>query len=136
MSNCPGDQQETGSVQFRKGESMKSLFSLIVVAGLLSLPLMAADYPKAEIFGGYQYLRVNDVFGTGFGFNANGWEASLTGNVNQWLGVTGDFGGVFKSVMGADLHIYTYGVGPPINFNHSTLFNPSLPALFARAHLG
>src|SRR5260370_28663647 len=106
MSNCPGDQQETGSVQFRKGESMKSLFSLIVVAGLLSLPLMAADYPKAEILRGYQYLPVNDVFGTGFGFNANGWGALFTWNVNQWLCLTRALGGVYQYHTGRDLPSY------------------------------
>ena len=115
---------------------MKTLLSLVVVAGLLSIPLMAADYPKAEIFGGYQYLRVNDVFSTGHGINFNGWEASLTGNVNQWLGVTGDFGGAYKSVSGANLHIYTYGGGPVINLNHAGVVNPFVHALFGGARLG
>ena len=115
---------------------MKSLLGLIVVVGLLSLPLLAADYPKAEVFGGYQYLRLNDVLGTGVGINANGWDASLTGNVNQWLGVTGDFGGTYKSATGGDLHFYTYTGGPVINLNHSGVVNPFVHALFGGARLG
>jgi hypothetical protein len=115
---------------------MKRLLGFIVVVSLLSLPLMAQNYPKAEIFGGYQYLRVNDVFSSGYGFNANGWAASLTGNVNQWLGVTGDFGGAYKSVSGADLHIYTYSGGPVVNLNHSGVVNPFVHALFGGARAG
>lgn len=39
-----------------------------------------------EIFGGYSYLRSN----TGSGFNANGWEGSLTGNFNRFFGLEVD----------------------------------------------
>src|SRR5260370_11621514 len=81
-------------------------------------------------------MRGKKLCGAGFGFNANGWGVLLTGNVNQWLGVTGDFGGVYKSVSGADLHIYTYGGGPVINLNHSGVVNPFVHALFGGARLG
>lgn len=113
---------------------MKVFLSLVVVMGLLSFPLMAQDYPKAEIFGGYQYERLNDLAGTGIGINANGWDASLAGNINQWFGVTGDFSGAYKSVSGGSLHVYTYTGGPVINLNHSGVVNPFVHALFGGAH--
>ncbi len=115
---------------------MQKFLVLVVFLGLFSFPLMAQDSPKAEVFGGYQYLRLNDVLGTGVDVNANGWEASVTGNVNQWFGVTGDFGGVYKSVTGADAHIYTYTGGPVINLNHSGVVNPFVHALLGGARFG
>lgn len=114
---------------------MKLFFTLIAVVGLLSFPLLAQDYPKAEIFGGYQYERLNDLAGTGIGINTNGWDASLAGNINQWLGVTGDFSGAYKSQNGASLHVYTYTGGPVVNLNHSGVVNPFVHALFGGAHV-
>lgn len=46
---------------------------------------VAQAAPRAEIFGGYQYTHFDG------GPNANGWNASLTGNVNSWFGITADF---------------------------------------------
>ena len=37
---------------FAKGGNMQKFLVLVVFLGLLSLPLMAQDYPKAEVFGG------------------------------------------------------------------------------------
>ena len=52
---------------------MQKLLVLIVFLGLLSFPLVAQDYPKAEVFGGYQFLHSE-------GEKFNGWNASVTGN--------------------------------------------------------
>jgi hypothetical protein len=78
---------------------MKTMcFAIIAVSLLFSLIAVAQEAPKAELFGGYQYTRLNPN-GAGTGFNFNGWNASLTGNANRWLGVTGDFSGIYKSIM-------------------------------------
>jgi hypothetical protein len=55
--------------------------SLCAVA-LLGLPARSVAQ-SGEIFGGYSYLRSN----SGPGFNANGWEGSLTGNFNRFFGL-------------------------------------------------
>lgn len=106
---------------------MKVLFALIAVVGLLSLPLVAQDYPKAEIFGGYQFLHSE-------GENLNGWNASLTGNFNKVVGVAGDFGGSYKTIDGVDLKVYTYTGGPVLNLNHSGMVNSFVHALLGGAH--
>jgi Outer membrane protein beta-barrel domain len=111
---------------------MNKLVLLVVFLGLLLLPAMAADTPKAEVFGGYQYTRVN-VEGTGFNFN--GWNASLTGNVNNWFGVTGDFSGAYKTESGVSVKVYTYTFGPTVSLNHEGKVNPFVHALFGGAHL-
>ena len=113
---------------------MKTLLSLIVVVGLLSVPLMAQDYAKAEIFGGYEYERLNNVVNSGVNINGNGWEASLTGNFNRYLGVTADFGGAYKTISGVDTKVYTYTGGPVFNLNHEGTINPFVHALFGGAH--
>lgn len=111
---------------------MKLLLTLIAVVGLLSFPVMAQDYPKAEVFAGYQFLHL----GNGADVNANGWNASLTGNFNRVLGVTADFSGSYKTISGVDAKIYSYTGGPVANFNHEGTVNPFVHALFGGAHLG
>ena len=111
---------------------MKTFLSLIVLVGLISFPLMAQDYPRAEVFGGYQYLHIGSM---GADVNANGWNASLTGNFNKWFGVTGDFSGAYKTVGSADARLYTYTGGPVINLNHGGTINPFVHVLFGGAHL-
>jgi hypothetical protein len=54
---------------------MRKLLTVTVLFLLASLAV-AQDYPKAEIFGGYQFSRQNSS-------NLNGWNASLTGNFNH-----------------------------------------------------
>jgi hypothetical protein len=84
---------------------MRQLMILALFVGLLSLPVLAQDFPKAEIFGGYQYTHFEG------GVDANGWNASLTGNFNRWLGVAADFSGAYKF---GD-HVHTYMFGPVIS---------------------
>ena len=60
---------------------MRKLASLILLLWLASLSAAAQDFPKAEIFGGYQLTRLD-------GTTLNGWNAALTGNLNHWFGVT------------------------------------------------
>jgi hypothetical protein len=74
---------------------------VIAIAGLA----MAQDSPKAEVFGGYSYLRVNPS-----GLNTNGWEAALTGNFGENFGITADFSGHYAR----GGHVYTYVFGPQI----------------------
>src|SRR5450755_2250666 len=111
---------------------MKLVLSLIVVASLLSLPLLAQDYPKAEVFAGYQLLHLG---GSGPTVNANGWNASLTGNFNNWFGVAADFSGAYKTVdiggaINVDTKVYSYAGGPVVNLNHGGKVNPFVHALF------
>ena len=66
---------------------------LLTVSFLLALPLvaLAQDAPKVEVFGGYSYLNPHN------GDDLNGWNASVTGNVNKWFGIKSDFSGYYES---------------------------------------
>jgi hypothetical protein len=112
---------------------MQKVVALLSLLLCLSVPLWSQDYPKAEIFGGYQFLHTGGDTG---GVNANGWNASVTGNFNKSFGVTGDFSGAYKSVSGVSASIYTYTFGPVVSLNHEGPVNPFVHALFGGAHLG
>ena len=116
---------------------MQKLVVLIVFLGLLALPLMAQE--KVEVFGGYQYLHTGSITLDGEtlpnssqGFN--GWDASLTGNFNKYLGVTGDFGGAYATIDGVSTHVYTYTGGPVLSMNAGRI-KPFAHALFGGLHL-
>ena len=114
---------------------MKTFLSVIVVLGLLSLPLLAQDSPKAEIFGGYQYMRLTNIDNSGINFNGNGWDASLTGYFNKMFGVTGDFGGTYNTISGVSVKVYTYTGGPVVALNHEGTVSPFVHALFGGSHV-
>ena len=110
---------------------MRKVVLLIALLGLFSLLTVAQETPKAEVFGGYQFTHTN-IIGTGLNFN--GWNASVTGNVNKWFGVAGDFSGNYHSETGGSLKVYSYTFGPVISLNHGGKLNPFVHALFGGAH--
>lgn len=110
---------------------MKKIVVLFSLLFLVSICLQAQDYPKAEIFGGYQYQHLGGDF---TGVNTNGWNASLTGNFNKTFGVTGDFGGSYKTISGVSGSMYTYTFGPVVSLNHEGVVNPFVHALFGGSH--
>lgn len=82
------------------------------------LPCLATAQ-RVEIFGGYQFTHLQPSY------NANGWNASLTGNFKHILGITGDFSGAYNKGVDA----YTYTVGPVLQARLPVL-QPFAHALF------
>ncbi len=107
---------------------MRKFVSMIFLLGLVSLAAAAQDFPKAEVFGGYQYTRFDG------GVNANGWNGAATANFKSWLGVTGDFSGAYDTVSGVSLRNYTYTFGPTISMRAAGNFTPFAHALFGGFH--
>jgi len=77
---------------------LKSILLVMIVSSLS----LTAGAQKVEIFGGYQFTHLQTAF------NANGWNASLTGNFKHVLGITADFSGAYKN----NISVYTYTFGP------------------------
>ena len=80
--------------------------SLLLLLLLPQLQAAAQDTPQAEVFGGYSYA----------GGNFHGWNASVTGNVNKWFGLTADFSGHYGGSIDEDgfderqrVHSYLFG---------------------------
>ena len=109
---------------------MRKIAFLVALFALLPVFAMAAD--RVDVFGGYQYTHISD---SGVSQSLNGWNAAVTGNVNKYLGITGDFSGSYATISGVSAHVYTYAFGPTINVNHNGVFNPFVHALFGGAHL-
>jgi hypothetical protein len=99
----------------------KFIGSALMLVCMVSVQAFAQEMgsaPKAEIFGGYQYTRFDG------GLNANGWNTSVTGNLNHWFGVAADFSGAYKSQSGASFSSYTYTFGPVVSWRHNENFTP------------
>src|SRR5262249_40895898 len=75
-------------------------FSILISLAILTLTCVrvkAQDAPRAEIFGGYQFFHANSgISFAGFdSFNLNGWDGSLSGYFNRYLGITTDISGAY-----------------------------------------
>jgi len=105
------------------------LLALLVISAL-ALPAEAQDItPKVELYGGYDYLRVNAI---GTSFNFNGGSGQLAYNVNHWLGIVGDFGGYYTND-GFHAGILSYMAGPRVNFRGHGKMTPFAQILFGGA---
>ena len=102
---------------------MRTFLAVFVLAGVCSLPASAQDHPKGELFGGYQFTHLSPDL------NASGWNASIAGNLNSWLGVAADFSGAYKN--GGKFH--TAMVGPVFSLRKSERVTPFAHVLFGGA---
>ena len=106
-------------------ENVRKIALAGLLVGLFTLSAVAAesDHPKAEVYGGYQFTRVEG------GYNGNGFNFGATGNLNNYFGITADFGTNFLSVEGASLHNYTYTFGPQLALRANKGYTPFVHAL-------
>ena len=98
------------------------LFFFFWIVSLLSVPAAAQ---RVELFGGYQFTHLQPSF------NANGWNASITGNFKHVLGITGDFSGAYYQ----GVHTYTYA-GGPVLAARLPIVQPFVHALFGGMTVG
>src|SRR5579864_6172609 len=123
----------------------------ICTAGILA----AQETPKFDLFGGYSFARAKSL-STG---NLNGWDSSLTYNLNSWLGFTAEGSGHYGShelsprtivvncpplplgcstnVFGPDVlnsKLHTYTVGPQFTWRTSHPLTPFAHVLVGGLH--
>jgi opacity protein-like surface antigen len=110
---------------------MRKFFVLAALLVLVSGAALAQDHPKAEIFGGYSFLRVNPGSGVSGENVPAGWHASVAGNVNDWFGFAGDFSGHYKTISGVSGKAHTFTFGPRISYRKNEKVTP-----FAHAQFG
>jgi len=89
----------------------------LVLSGMMLLVFAASAFSQkgGEVFGGYSYQRTGDT-------GLNGFNASITGNMNSWLGLTGEIShhtygtSVLEPTSGfalnADAGLLAFRVGP------------------------
>ncbi|HMK20717.1 MAG TPA: outer membrane beta-barrel protein [Terriglobales bacterium] len=93
------------------------------------------EAPKAEIFGGYQYLHANTGISGASSFNFNGWNAAVNGYFTRNVGITADFSGNYGTVASVSTRIYSYLFGPVVRFPNSSRVTPFVHGLFGGAHV-
>ncbi|HEY7404687.1 MAG TPA: outer membrane beta-barrel protein [Candidatus Angelobacter sp.] len=85
---------------------MRTLAAVFAMAFSAFLHAQTQEVPRVEVSTGYAFTHISfplnpdPLAGNGSG-NLQGWSASATVNVNQWLGVTADFGGYYGSATGS-----------------------------------
>jgi opacity protein-like surface antigen len=110
------------------------------LAGIILLFSVATsaqeENPKAEVFAGYTYIRLNSGFGIP-GVNMNGGSASVSFNPTSSIGIVADFGGSHIAKVGSlsvDANMYSYLFGPKLA-HRSGRWTPFVQALFGGAHV-
>jgi opacity protein-like surface antigen len=107
---------------------MRNLFIVGALILFVAAPGVAQETPKAEFFGGYEYLRLNPG-----GANCHGGDANLAYNLNNWFGAVGDFG-VCKVSGGG--HAINYLFGPRVSYREHGSLTPFAQVLFGGQHDG
>jgi hypothetical protein len=103
---------------------------------LVSLSAAAQDHSKADIFGGYSYLRVNPGNGVQ-GVNFNGGIGSVSINLNNWIGGVAEFGGYHNGSVygsGVSANAISYLFGPKVYMSRGKI-TPFAQVLFGGAHV-
>ena len=95
-----------------------------------TLALAQEETPKADIFGGYSLLHSGGLVGT----NASGWNASATGNLNRWFGLTGDFSGHYDNIAGIGVKDHNFLFGPTVSYRKPKL-TPFAHLLLGDSHV-
>lgn len=109
---------------------MRKLVCVSALFLCLSISAVAQDYSKAEVFGGYSYVRANFV---GTGFNFNGGSGSFAFNLGHWWGVVADAGAYHNKNFGVSTTIISYLFGPRFSYHGAGRAIPFAQVLFGGA---
>jgi len=88
---------------------LKKVCYTICLVCIAAIPGRAQDSPKAELFGGYSWS----------GGNFHGWNAVITGNINDRCGIVADFSGHYGSeteFVRVNQHAHSFLFGPRVAF--------------------
>ena len=107
---------------------MRKCVVIACFVGLCATAAMAQAFPKAEVFGGFQYSHLEG------GVNASGWNFSLTGNFKDYYGITTDLSGGYWSTGGVNFSNYTYTFGPVMQLRANKAYTPFVHALIGGDH--
>ncbi|HMZ78937.1 MAG TPA: hypothetical protein PLL06_04505 [Acidobacteriota bacterium] len=91
---------------------------------------MAQEVPKAEVFAGYSFTRLNGT-APGEGVNANGASVSVAATVHKAVSLVADFGGY----AGEGTTMYSYTFGPRFAYHSDAKITPFAHFLFGGAKL-
>ncbi len=107
-------------------------FGAILLCGI---PALAQEYPKAELFMGYEWVRFGTAMGGNPNVNINGGGGSIAYNFNPVLGLKAEFTGMgigdnkMTDSTGLTLltrsgNMFTYMFGPQVTIRKSSRVQP------------
>lgn len=114
---------------------VRRLAVLTVVVLAVSLGCMAQD--KAELYGGYSFLRTGTGLVSGSSVNANGWDFAVTGKFNRYFGVKTEINGDYASDIlgtGSKGNVHNIMFGPTVSYSVGRI-TPFAHALYGVSHL-
>ena len=108
---------------------------LFILFGFLLFVAGSAKAQGFEVSGNYQFVRINPGGGVS-GSNCQGAAGTAAYNLNNWLGVVGDFGGckVTGLPSGASFHQLNYLFGPRLTYRSYGRFTPYVQSLLGGVH--
>jgi hypothetical protein len=110
--------------------------TFLVLALLFSTIAAAQDFPNAEIFAGYTYVRANAALNNP-SFSANGGSGQLVLNFNRWAGFVTDIGAVHNgniSDVRLDSTFTHYMFGPRVSIRRHSRVTPFFQFLMGGVH--
>ena len=110
---------------------MKSI-ALWGAFSLFALSAAAQDVPRAEVFMGFTYTRVNSASNVP-AFSANGGGGQFVMNFGKWFGAVADIGAVHNGNIGGnhlDTTLTNFLFGPRIPIRISNRVTPYFQTLF------
>lgn len=93
----------------RKSLVLFAFLLLSIVSWAQKTGNMSHEGSSGDVFVGYSLLN-GDTLSHG-----SGWEAALTGNLNDWFGLKADLGGNYKSFGGGSAREYNILFGPQLS---------------------
>ena len=108
---------------------MRHFFKFVLLLAFVAGPALAQEGPRAELFGGYEYLNLNPG-----AIGCHGFGTNLAYNLNNWFGAVGDFG-VCKETGGSTFHDVNYLFGPRVSYRSYGRVTPFAQVLFGGQHL-
>jgi opacity protein-like surface antigen len=96
--------------------NMSLVTSILLLLCCFAVAQENGEASKVDLFAGYQFTHVAVGHDIPAHVNLNGWNAAFTGYFNKYIGVTGDFSGIYGSPSGVNVREYPYLFGPTVRF--------------------
>jgi hypothetical protein len=134
------------TTQQKEFSEMKKILMVLGAILLCGIPVLAQEYPKAELFMGYEWIRFGSAMGGNPNVNFNGGGGSIAFNVNPMFGLKAEFTGAGigdlkqTSTTGTGTAVtrsgnfFSYLFGPQITSRKNARVQPFAHLLFGGAY--
>ncbi|MBZ5535793.1 MAG: hypothetical protein LAO31_07550 [Acidobacteriia bacterium] len=120
-------------------KTIKLLLFVTLILSVIPLIVCAQETPQAEVSVGYSYIHVGSISsnastGVPPTINLHGADLSISGNLNEWLGVVADLGYYHSSGFVVPVNSVSYLFGPRLSYRKNERVTPFFQTLFGGFH--